>query len=116
METKEHLIVNIKEWMKYDDQIKILQNKIKHMKEQQKNLTHNLVEVMNSNEIGQIDVNNGKLIYMKKKTKQTISKKLLLSSLDTILNDPSEVLKITDHILNSRTEKIQESIRLKISK
>ena len=57
---------------------------------------------MKTNEIDAFDINNGKLIYTKRKTKQAISK-TLLSSLQDILS-PEEVQKITEHILDSRRE------------
>ena len=71
---------------------------------------------MKSNEIDAFDINNGKLIYTKRKTKQAISKKLLLSSLQDMFETPEEVNKITEHILESRQEKIKEIIRRKTNK
>ena len=116
METKDQLVSHIKEWLSIDEEIKLLKKEIKTRQERKKNLTSDLVEVMKSNEIDAFDINNGKLIYTKRKTKQAISKKLLLSSLQDIFETPEEVQKITEHILDSRGEKIKEIIRRKTNK
>jgi len=116
METKDQLVNHIKEWISIDEEVKLLKKEIKIRQERKKNLTQDLVEVMKSNEIDAFDINNGKLIYTKRKTKQAISKKLLLSSLQDIFETPEEVNKITEHILESRSEKIKEIIRRKTNK
>ncbi len=116
METKEQLVESIKEWLSIDEEMKILRKEIKERQERKKDLTQNLVEVMKSNEIDAFDINEGKLIYSKRKTKQPLSKKLLLSSLQTLFNDPGEAQKVAEHILESREEKIKEIIRRKIIK
>ena len=116
METKDQLVNHIKEWLSIDEEIKLLKKEIKSRQDRKKNLTNDLVEVMESNEIDAFDINNGKLIYTKRKTKQAISKKLLLSSLQDIFENPEEVQKITEHILDSRGEKIKEIIRRKTNK
>jgi|TARA_B110000003_G_scaffold10582_2_gene10750 hypothetical protein len=116
METKDQLVSHIKEWISIDEEVKLLKKEIKIRQERKKNLTQDLVEVMKSNEIDAFDINNGKLIYTKRKTKQAISKKLLLSSLQDMFETPEEVNKITEHILESRSEKIKEIIRRKTNK
>ena len=116
METKDQLVSHIKEWISIDEEVKKKKKEIKIRQERKKNLTQDLVEVMKSNEIDAFDINNGKLIYTKRKTKQAISKKLLLSSLQDMFETPEEVNKITEHILESRSEKIKEIIRRKTNK
>ena len=116
MATKEVLVNTIKEWIDHDNEIKNLQQQIKEHRNKKKSLTDNLLEIMKDNEIDCFDINNGKLIYTKRKTKQAISKKLLLSSLQDMFETPEEVNKITEHILESRSEKIKEIIRRKTNK
>jgi len=116
METKEQLVESIKHWIMIDEEIKTLRSAIKDRQITKKSLTNNLVEVMKTNEIDAFDINNGKLIYSKQKTKQTLSKKLLLSSLNKLFDDPKEATKIAEYVLQSRAEHIHEIIRRKISK
>lgn len=116
METKDQLVNHIKEWISLDEEIKLLKKEIKTRQDKKKDLSKDLVEVMKTNEIDAFDINNGKLIYSRRKTKQAISKKLLLTSLQDIFETHEEVQKVTDHILDSRQEKIKEIIRRKINK
>jgi hypothetical protein len=116
METKDQLVQHIKEWIGVDEEIKSLQKEIKARKEKQKELTKDLMEVMKTNEIECFDLNDGKLVYTKSKTKQTINKKYLMSTLVKCLEDPKDVEKVTEFILENREEKVRESIRRKIDK
>jgi hypothetical protein len=116
METKDQLVQHIKEWIGVDEEIKSLQKEIKTRKEKQKDLTKGLMEVMKSNEIECFDLNDGKLVYTKSKTKQTINKKYLMSTLVKCLEDPKDVEKVTEFILENREEKVRESIRRKVDK
>jgi|TARA_Y100000992_G_scaffold172588_2_gene116277 hypothetical protein len=116
METKEQLVESIKEWIAIDEEMKLLRKELKERRERQKNLTHNLVEVMKNNEIDAFDINEGKLLYSKRTTKQPLSNKLLLSSLQKLYENNDEAEKVMQHILESREEKIKEIIRRKIIK
>ena len=116
METKDQLVQHIKEWITVDEEIKSLQKEIKQRKEKQKDLTKELMEVMKSNEIDCFDLNDGKLVYTRSKTKQTINKKYLMTTLIKCLEDPKDAEKVTDFILENREEKVRESIRRKIDK
>ena len=116
METKDQLVQHIKEWIGVDEEIKSLQKEIKIRKERQKDLTKDLMDVMKTNEIECFDLNDGKLVYTKSKTKQTINKKYLMSTLVKCLEDPKDVEKVTEFILENREEKVRESIRRKVDK
>ena len=114
MDTKEQLVNHIKEWIEIDNGISGLQKQIKQMRENKKELTSSLVNVMKSNEIDCFDINDGKLIYSKSKVKKLINKKTLLSALDNYFKEDSEMAKqLSEHILNSREETVKESIRRK---
>ena len=49
METKEELVVNIKEWIRIDTEINNLQNEIKERKLTKKKLSESLMNVMKKN-------------------------------------------------------------------
>jgi hypothetical protein len=108
---------NIKEWLLVDNEIKLLQKNIKKKREEKKNLTIEIVNVMKKNEIDCFDVKDGKLMYTQNKIKKPLSKKHLLSSLMVYFkNDTNLVKEIGEFILNSRGEKIKEQIKKKIKK
>ena len=117
MSTKEELINVIRSLVKNDNEIKQYQEGLKQKKLEKKNLTNELVEIMKTNDIDCFDVTGGKIMYTRTKTKQSVSKKLLLSTLSEYFKDDDEMAtQVTNHILESRSEKITESIRRKENK
>ena len=116
MDTKEQLVHHIKSWIEMDNNITELQRQIKQCREEKKELTTSLVDVMKNNEIDQFDINDGKLIYSKSKIKKPINKKTLLTALNTYFKDENMVTDLSEHILNNREESIKESIRRKKEK
>ena len=117
METKEQLVTNIKEWIKMDNEIAQLKSEIKDKNTKRKSLTENLVTVMKKNEIDCFDINGGALVYKKNKVKKAINGKSLLTALQNYYKDDvKSAEELTKHILDSREEKIKETIIRKIDK
>lgn len=117
LNTKEELILNIKEWIKIDNDIVKMKNEIKEKTNKKKSLTESLVNVMKSNSIDCFDINGGALVYKQKKTKRTISGKFLLSQLEEYYKDEPELAKeITKKVLENRTEVIKDELKRKIDK
>ncbi len=117
MDTKEELVTHIRNWIQIDNEISEMQKKIKGFREEKKQLTESLVNVMKNNEIDCFDINDGKLIYSKTKTKKAINKKTLLDALNKYFKEDSELAQeVSQHILNSREETIKENIRRKVEK
>ena len=117
METKEQLVQQIKGWMANDNEMRELQSRLKELKEKRKGFSDNLVEIMRKNEIDCFDVNDGKLIYTKTKVKAPLNKATLATSLMKYFKDDDEQAKeLVQFLLESREEKIKESIRRKVQK
>jgi hypothetical protein len=117
METKEQLVTNIKEWIKYDTEITQLKNEIKERTNKKKALTVNLVTVMKGNSIDCFDINGGALVYKKNKVKKPINGKTLLLALQNYYKEQPNVAEdLTKHIMDSREEQIKETIKRKIDK
>ena len=57
METKDELIMNVKEWIKIDSEITKLQNELRDRKNKKKQLSELLMIVMKKNEIECFDIN-----------------------------------------------------------
>ena len=51
MDTKEHLIKTIKEWVRLDNEIRKLQKEEKQRKTDKKNISNVLMDIMKKNEI-----------------------------------------------------------------
>ena len=115
MTTKEDLINNIKEWITQDDKIKKLQQELKECKLEKKQLTNNLLDIMKNNEIDCFDINDGKLLLHKTKTKGSLNKKVLLESLEKYFEKVPNIntQEISDFILENREIKITENIKIK---
>ena len=117
METKEQLVQQIKRWMANDNEIREIQARLKELKDKRKGFSDNLVGIMRNNEIDCFDVNDGKLIYTKTKVKAPLNKTTLVTSLMKYFKDDDEQAKeLGLFLLESREEKVKESIRRKIQK
>jgi hypothetical protein len=115
-ETKAQLVQYIKSWIEVDNSMRNLQKEMKVLKDNKKTLTDALVNVMKSNEIDVFDINDGKLVYAKTKVKAPINKTTLFAALMQHYKDEDAAKKLSEFILDSRQEKIKESIRRKIQK
>ena len=115
-ETKAQLVQYIKSWIEVDNSMRNLQKEMKTLKDNKKTLTDALVNVMKSNEIDVFDINDGKLVYAKTKVKAPINKTTLFAALMQHYKDEDAAKKLSEFILDSRQEKIKESIRRKIQK
>lgn len=114
---KEILINEIRRWIDFDEEIKMLQKKIRHIRQEKKQSTNTLVDIMRSNDIGEINISNGKLIYTQQKIKKSISKKYLTTILAQYFkHDTERAADLGSFILNNREETVKENIRRKIKK
>jgi hypothetical protein len=117
METKEQLVNNIKEWIKFDTEILQLKAEIKERTKKKKALTENLVTVMKTNSIDCFDINGGALVYKQNKVKKPINGKSLLLALQNYYkNDENVAEELTKYILDNREENVKETIKRKIDK
>lgn len=115
--TKDELIMNIKEWIKMDNEITKLKAEVKEKTNKKKELTESLVNVMKNNSIDCFDINGGALVYKQKKTRRTISGKFLLSQLEEYYKEQPELAKeITKKVLDNRVEVVKDEIKRKIDK
>jgi len=116
MQTKEQLVEHIKAWLKVENEIIDLRRAMREKRDEKKKLSNELLEVMKENDIDCFDIKNGKLMTTKVKVKETVNKKMLLRVLADYMDEPEDVAKLTDYILESRQVKEKEYIRQKINK
>ena len=115
-ETKAQLVQYIKSWIEVDNDMRKLQKDLKTLRDNKKTLTDALVNVMKSNEIDVFDINDGKLVYAKTKVKVPINKTNLFATLMQHYKDEDAAKKLSEFIMDSRQEKVKESIRRKLQK
>ena len=117
MASKQELVSLIKDWIGCDNKLKQLQKTAKEIRVEKKALTEHLVNVMKDNEIDCFDINDGKLVYKQNKVKTPLSKKHLLSALmNYYKDDPQSAEEVSNFIMESREEKVKESIQRKVVK
>ena len=114
MDTKEQLVSYVKEWVAIDEEMKQLQKVMREKRQKKKELNDVLIGVMKQNEIECFDTKNGKLLYSVNKTKKSITKKMLLETLQKYYqNDEDKANEIAAFILESRDETVKEIIKRK---
>jgi hypothetical protein len=111
MDNKELLVENIKEWVSIDNEVRELKKQEKIRKKRQEELSKNLMEIMKSNEIDEIDINKGKIVYKKKNVKKPITKKVLLEILSKYYKgDLTSASRLNTFIMDNREETTVETI------
>jgi len=115
METKEHLINKIKEWVKIDNEMRTLQKELSKRKTEKKNISKDLIDVMRTNEIDCFDINDGQITYCKKNVKKPITKKVLYSILSNYCEgDVEKASEMNKFIMENREEVMKETVVRKI--
>ncbi len=115
---KEKLGQNIKGWLQADKEIKLLQKELNERKKRKNNYTTALVDIMKTNEIDCVDINEGKILFTQSNVKKAINKQHLVECLSTYFeknpNIPTE--EIVKYILENRPINVKEGIRHKLPK
>lgn len=117
METKEHLVVKVKEWVSIEGDIKGKRAEIRELNNRKKGLTDELLNVMKQHQIDCFDIKGGSIIYKKSKTKKPINGKSLMLALGKFFdNDSRKAEEITKYIIENREETIKETIKHQVFK
>ena len=115
MDSKEKLIKSIQDWVRLDNEIRKLKQEEKKRRDEQKQISGDLMTIMRENEIDEFDINNGKLIYSKKNVKKPITNKALLGILSKYYKgDINKATEINDYIISNREEVVVETLVRKI--
>ena len=80
---KKELQNYVKEWLKYDDEIKTLQDAIKERKKQKNEIGKILINFMDTNNIPHFNLSDGKLIFAKSEHTQPVNIKFLKETLSS---------------------------------
>ena len=117
------LHTNLKNWLtiekrikEHQDKIKEHQNIIKQLKEQQNKYSSPVKNSMTTNSIDEINVTNGKVRYVRKQVRQSISKKYLLDIFTKYFGNDIEAQQLIQVIYDSRELTEKEVIQYKEKK
>jgi hypothetical protein len=109
-ELKEKLKARISDYVKIDKEIKILNDELKKRNETKKNLTQQLVNMMENTNIDCLESGNNAIIHKKRKSRQCISRKYLKSVFDEYINDSVYTEGLLDAIMEKRHVKVVDTI------
>jgi hypothetical protein len=117
METKNQLIQNIKDWVKIDNEIKLLNLELSKRKTEKKKISDLLIHTMKSNEIDVFDINNGKIVYSQRTVRKPITKKNLLDILSKYYEgDMNEAEQVNNFILENREVVVKDNLVHKLDR
>jgi hypothetical protein len=115
METLDQLKQTVREWVKLDNEIRALNKEITNRRNEKKNISKKLVDVMRDNKLDVFDLKDGQLMYVKKNKKKPITQKQLLTLLSTYYKeDVSKAEEMHTYLMDNREEVVQETIQRKI--
>tara|TARA_B100001063_G_scaffold246432_1_gene285566 strand:+ start:19478 stop:19834 length:357 start_codon:yes stop_codon:yes gene_type:complete len=114
---KEELVSTIKEWVKVENEISLLQRELKSRRERKKQISELLLSVMKDNEIDAFDITGGRVLYSQRKTKAPITKKSLMEMFDAYFKDrPDLADDLNEFIQDNRKQVIKDVVRTKYNK
>jgi hypothetical protein len=112
---KERTVQLVKEWVKYDNDIRKLQKEISNRKKERAILSHDLMNIMKETNTGCYELKNGVLMYSIKNVKKPMTKKVLFEVLQKYYNgDVIKAEQLNEFIMNNREEMVQEKLVRKI--
>jgi hypothetical protein len=115
--TKEQLIHTIKEWVRIDNELRILSKQQSIRKKEKQEMSESLIEIMRSNEIDCFDIKNGQIMYTKRNVKKPITQKALLNILSNYYKGNVEKAEeVNNFIMENREQVVKETIVRKIDK
>lgn len=111
LETKEQLINKIREWVRVDNEMRVIQKEMVIRKKEKKNISKELMEVMKLNNIDVFDLKDGQLVYASKEVKKPISKKHLLTVLAMYFNgNEDKASELNGFIMDNREVVTKEQL------
>lgn len=115
--TKQQLMAVVKEWIRLDNDMRVLQKELSNRRKEKKEVSTKLANIMRTNEINGFDLNDGQLTYSRKSVKKPLTKKVLVEVLCKYFEgDLMRANEINDYIMENREETIKETIVRKIDK
>jgi hypothetical protein len=114
---KEGTVQLVRDWVKQDNEIRLLQKEVQKRKKDQAELSRILMEVMKNTDTGCYELKNGVLMYTVRNVKKPMTKKMLLDVLQKYYKgDVIKAFELNEFIMNHREQVVQEKLVHKIDK
>lgn len=116
-ENKQQTVQYVRDWVKYDNEIRALQNEVAIRKKEKALISDKLMSIMKDTNTGCYELKNGVLMYTVKNVKKPMTKKVLLNVLNKYYKgDTIKAAELNEFIMNNREEVVQEKLVHKIDK
>lgn len=104
---------NVQRWVSIDNQMKLLNEKIKELREKKTDLTRNIIEHADENKMLNlnIQISDGRLKLTKTRVSEPLTFKYLEKSLSEIIRNDNQVKQIVDHIKKNREVKVVQEVK-----
>jgi hypothetical protein len=118
LNNKEVFINNVKQWVNLDNQLKMVNEKTKIMRERKMLLNSQICEFVNKNNINHkhIEISDGVLKFYKRKEYKPLSYGFIESSLHEIIPNKEHVEGILKYLKEKRETVIHDDIRRNYTK
>ena len=103
----------IKQWVSIDNQIKILNDKARELREQRSEAGNDILQYVETNNLSNatVQISDGKLKFSVSKQTAPLSLRYINDCLQRCLDDPQKIDEIMLHIKSSREIKITNDIK-----
>ena len=103
----------IQQWVAIDNQMKILGDKIKELRDKKNTISEQINTHVETTELSNatVKINDGQLKFVKVKETQQLTFKYLETCLSEIIKNEEQVKKIVDYIKNKREVKYVPEIK-----
>ena len=104
---------NIQKWVAVDNQLKIINEKAKELRDEKNDLLEDINMYIETNKLNNasIDISDGKLKFAQSKITQPLTLKLVENCLSNIINDQRQVTQIMKYIKDKREKKDVSEIK-----
>jgi hypothetical protein len=117
IENKAQLVQHVREWVRIDNEMRLLQTKLNEKKKEKQQISAGLMTAMKQNEIHEFDLKDGVLMYTQKQVKKPISKKHLLTLLSKYFGgNETKADELNTYIMENREVAVQDKLVHKLFK
>ena len=104
---------NIQKWVAIDNQLKIINEKAKDLRDEKNDLLEDINMYIETNKLNNasIDISDGKLKFAQSKITQPLTFKFVENCLTNIINDQRQVTQIMKYIKDKREKKEVSEIK-----
>jgi hypothetical protein len=107
LQLKQH----VREWVRVDNEIRLLQTKLNEKKKEKQGISTGLMAAMKQNAIHELDLKDGVLMYTQKQVKKPITKKHLLNVLSKYFDgNTNKADELNAYIMENREVSVHDQL------